>query len=212
MRVRSAVLVLSVFALPSQLLGQKAAAAAATTWGPWAAVNMTTFGGDDVSDADNRTAFGFGVQLQHSLGNATFFGSGLHYAMRGAKTTDQGITGTFKLSYVEVPILLGYRFPTSGQVRPYLMGGGHIGVKVGCSLEASQGSQSASISCEDAGAEVKSTDFALQGGAGLNFGLGANTLSVDLRYAYGLQNLQEGAEMKNRGFTLGVGYMLPLGR
>ncbi len=49
MRVRSAVLVLSVLALPGQLFGQKAAAVAATTWGPWAAVNMTTFGGDDVS-------------------------------------------------------------------------------------------------------------------------------------------------------------------
>jgi hypothetical protein len=68
------------------------------------------------------------------------------------------------------------------------------------------------MSCKDAGVEVKSTDFAAVGGAGLNFLTGANSVSVDLRYSLGLQDIQEGSSAKNRGFTLGLGYMIPLGR
>ena len=207
MRVRTAVLLTSIVVLPSTMLAQKSSVAA-TTWGPWAALNMTTIDGDDAGDVGNRTAFGLGVSLQHSLGNAAFFGTGLHYAMRGSKEDD----ATLKLNYIELPLLIGYRFPTAGAVRPYVMGGGHVAFKAGCNLAGESGGVSASMSCEDAGLEVKSTDFAAIGGAGLNFLVGANTFSVDLRYAMGLQDIAEDASIKNRGFTLGLGYMFPLGR
>jgi hypothetical protein len=173
---------------------------------------MTTVDGDDAGDVGNRTAFGLGVQLQTAVGNAAFFGTGLNYMMRGFKEEDPSGTATFKLNYIELPLLLGYRFPTSGAVRPYVMGGGHVAFKAGCQVAGESGGVSASMSCEDAGIEVKSTDFAAVGGAGLNFLAGANTVSVDLRYSLGLQDISEGNSAKNRGFTLGLGYMIPLGR
>ncbi len=212
MRIASAVLVLSALTLTSQdAIGQ--AKSAATTWGPFAAVNMTTFGGSDVDNAKNRMAFGFGVDLERTFSAAGFFRTGLHYAMRGAKADEGGVDMTFKLNYVEVPLILGYRFPTQGKVHPYVMGGGHFGFNVGCEVEGSQGGTTATIECDDPqlDIDVSSTDFGALAGGGLSFAVGANTMSVDLRYSLGLKEIAPDSDTKNRGFTLGVGYMIPLG-
>ena len=99
-------------------------------------------------------------------------------------------------------------------MRPYFLGGLNAGFKTGCSLEGSNGSSTVSIACDDPniGADISSTDFALVGGAGLSLPIGLSSVRLDVRYAYGLTNVAKDADTKNRGFTFGIAYMIPMGR
>ncbi|MFL5614114.1 MAG: porin family protein [Gemmatimonadaceae bacterium] len=182
--------------------------------GPFAGLNYTKFGGNDGGDSDSRTDFAIGGQIDYDFVGGALFRTGLIYSRRGAETSDAGTTVAIKLSYLEVPILVGYQFPTTSSVRPYFLGGLNAGFKTGCSFEGSNGSSTASIACDDPniGANMSSTDFALVGGAGLSLPIGLSSVRLDVRYAYGLTNVAKDADTKNRGFTFGLAYMIPMGR
>lgn len=158
--------------------------------------------------------FAVGGQLDFKVEQNGLFRTGLVYSRRGFKMSDQGVTVNFKFSYLEVPLLLGYRFPTSGGPRPYVLGGANVAFKVGCSIEASGGGQSASEACDNIDPTLKfsSTDFAAVAGGGLEFPVGVNTLTVDLRYALGFQKVEKSTDIKNKGLTLGFAFMVPVGR
>jgi hypothetical protein len=183
-------------------------------WGPFAGLNYTSVYGSDVSDASSRADFAVGGQVDFSLTPDVLFRSGLVYSRRGAKNSDQGVTETIKIDYVEVPVLLGYRFANTGGARPYVIGGGQLGFKVGCDLEESSGGVSGSIACDDpqVGGDFASTDISVLGGAGVAIPMGINSFTIDLRYALGLQKIEKNTQAKNRGFTLGFGFMMPLGK
>jgi hypothetical protein len=183
--------------------------------GPFGGLNYTTFGGSDAAGSDSRTDFALGGQVDYDFIQGGLFRTGLIYSRRGAQTTDNGTTIALKLSYLEVPLLVGYQFPTSTSLRPYVIGGANVGFKTGCSLEGSDGTTSVSVSCDDPNADlenVSSTDFALVGGAGMAMRAGVSSVRFDVRYAYGLTKLVSDANTTNRGFTFGIAYMIPLGR
>lgn len=189
------------------------AQSAPTVVGPVLGVNLATLSGSDVTDASSRTGFAFGVQLQHRFQGGGFLRTGLVYSMRGASASDLGVKVTFKENYIELPVLLGYRFPMEGQTRPFLMAGAQVGFKASCKIEASSGGTSASVNCDDSsiGGNFSSTDFALVGGGGVTFSMARGMVSVDARYTLGLQNIEQDTKAKNRGLTLAVSYMMPLG-
>jgi Outer membrane protein beta-barrel domain len=184
------------------------------SFGPFAGLNYTTFGGSDAEGSDSRTDVAIGGQLDYDFIQGGLFRTGLIYSRRGAESSDNGTTIALKLSYLEVPLLVGYQFPTSSSVRPYFMGGANVGFKTGCSFEGSNGSATVSLPCDDPNvdANISSTDFALVGGAGLAMQVGASSVRLDMRYAYGLTKLVSDANTTNRGFTFGVAYMIPIGR
>ena len=182
--------------------------------GPFAGMNYTSFSGDDADGTDARWDFALGGQLDVLFGGTGLFRSGLIYSGRGAQTTENGATLKVKLHYLEVPLLLGYRFPTTG-VRPYVEGGAQVGFKTGCKLEGSEGGTTVSLDCEDpdlGAGEFASTDFSLVGGGGIAVPFGRGDLTFDLRYAFGLTKIEDSSDIKNRGFTFGVGLMFPIGR
>lgn len=197
--------------------GRSAAAAAGsstTSVGPVVGLNYTTFYGSDAKGSDYRLGAMAGLQLDHDLGPAGTFRTGLAYSRRGAEFTDQGVTDRLLLSYIEIPLMLGYRFGTAGAMRPYLMGGGHVGFKVGCTLEETSGGVTASVSCDDPNvdANVSSTDVHVGAAAGLLFPGRASSFDVHLGYSLGLTKLVKDANSKNSGFTLAVAYLIPLGK
>jgi hypothetical protein len=191
-----------------------AAASSRLSLGPFVGLNYFTFYGSDAGDANSRVDFAVGGQLDYDFAAGGLFRTGLIYSRQGAEMSDQGTMVKFKINYIEVPLLFGYRFPTSSGVRPYLLGGGQLGFKVGCSVEGSQGSTTVSFACDDPnlGLDVSSFDFELGGGAGLAFPAGSGSFTVDARYMLGLTKVVKDAEVKNRGFTFGVAYMFPIGR
>ena len=190
-----------------------AVTASTTSIGPVLGLNYTTFTGSDAKGAEYKPDVYVGGLVDFTLGVNGMFRTGLVYAGRGAKESDQGVTGKVKLHYLEIPLMLGYRFGMPGAARPYVMGGGHVGFKTGCSLEASQGGVSASVACDDPNADLKveSTDVAVTGGAGVAIPAGTSSLDLHVAYAYGLTKLVSDANTKNAGFTLAVAYMIPIG-
>jgi hypothetical protein len=182
--------------------------------GPFMGLNYTSAYGSDASGVNSRTDFAFGGQLEVALSRDGMFRTGLIYSRRGFGAVESGTTFSFEINYIEVPFLLGYRFPTGSNIRPYIMGGGQLGFKVGCLFEGSNSTASATVSCEDPsiGADFESTDFSAVGGAGIAIPVGLDQFIVDVRYALGLMKIERNSEIKNRGFTFGMGLMIPVGR
>ena len=182
--------------------------------GPFVGMNYTSFYGSDAEGVNSRWDFTAGGQLDVDFADVAFFRTGLLYAGRGAQTTESGVNVKVKLRYVELPLMLGYRFPTTG-VRPYVAGGVHVAFKTACDFEGSSGGITESAACDDpnlGGGDFASTDFAILGGGGLLMPVGTGDLTLDARYALGLTKIEKSSDVKNRGFTVGVGFMIPIGR
>ena len=130
------------------------------------------------------------------------------YVQKGAKTLNGNITGKLKLPYFEIPILAKVRIPAKGGsiVSPHAYAGPALAFKAGCHLNATDGTNSLSQSCDAANIKVKSTDFSLAFGGGVDVGRAI----VDVRYDLGLSKLGDDPsgknDVKSRTFYLLAGW------
>lgn len=181
------------------------------TVGPYVGVNYTTVGGSDATNPGYRAGLAAGLQLDAAFDGGVFLRTGVLYSMRGAKDTESGVDITLKENFIEVPVLLGYTFaPAGSSVRPFVLAGGLADFKISCDLEGATGGTTTSVKCDDTG-NFAGTDFAVVGGAGVMFPAASGNVSLDARYAYGLQNIAKDSNVKHRGFTVGIAYMIPFG-
>jgi hypothetical protein len=182
-----------------------------------AGIASATFGGDDVDDAESRTAFWAGGFLTFPLTPGFAIQPEVLYASKGAAAS-----GAFdgdvelRIAYIEIPVLAKFTVGTS-IARPYFFAGPTIGFKVSCEVEARGGGISISADCdedEEAGSEIKSVDIGAAFGAGFDYDLGGVTLVVDGRYGLGFSSIVEGPgdpDVKNRAFAFLAGVSIPLG-
>jgi hypothetical protein len=205
---------LAVLSVPAVAQAQtksaySAPARMATMWGPFVGANFATFGGSSASGAGftSKTGLTAGLEVQHHLAPSLFLRFGALYSMRGADNSG----GNTNLNYIEIPVMLGYAFHMQGsRTRPYLLAGGQFAIKASCTI-------SGAGACDAAlGTKVSSTDLGATFGAGVMFPAGQRGhVVVEGRYLVGLTNLVSsaggGAELKNKGFTVDFGYMVPLG-
>ena len=95
----------------------------------------TTLRGSSDSDFSTKTGFAGGLGLGFDLGLTGWaFQPEVLYIVKGAsaRTTldDIPIEATFDLTYLEVPVLLLYRFDTGGKVHPKLFAGPSLAFKL----------------------------------------------------------------------------------
>lgn len=119
---------------------------------------------------------------------------------------DRGVPGSgtgnvsYEFGYLEIPLLLKLRTPTGGAVRPNVFAGPTLGIKLYGELDD-----------DDLDDELKSTDWGITAGAGLDFAsYGRRTITLDGRYTWGLVDVFDvtgDPEARNAGFivTLGIG-------
>jgi opacity protein-like surface antigen len=174
-------------------------------------------GGPDATDINGTyTGFGVGgfVGIQVTPGFA--IEPEVLYIQKGAKETSSSntgtITGKIKVPYVEFPVLAKLRIPAKGGsiVSPHLYAGPALAFKAGCHAKFSQGSQSISDSCDatSLNIKIKSTDFSLAFGGGVDVGRAI----IDVRYDLGLSKLGNDPaptaqnDVKNRTFYLLAGW------
>ena len=177
--------------------------------GPVLGLTSAGFGGEDAEESESKVGLLFGGFLSFGISGNFSLETGAFYSQRGAKFTDEGITAKLKLNYIEVPAHLTARFPGSGTVTPFVGVGPALGFKVGCSVSFSGGGASVSTDCSEAedelGSDIKGVDFGLSGTAGVDI----RNIRVALAYFLGLSSIdgsEDGANVKNRVFTLSVGY------
>ena len=197
-----------VGALAFAVLVTAPAPAAAQTpihYGITAGVNLAGVSGD-VGDllTENRTGFAAGGFAEIGLSPAFSIRPEVLYSQKGAKESEGGDEIVFKLTYIEIPVLAKYAIPMEGSLRPWLAAGPAVSFKAGCDIETDIGGSEDSLDCDETEFQMKSTDFSLLFGAGVDVG----AFSLGIRYDLGLANTLDvdGFDSKNKTLSLMAGY------
>lgn len=169
-----------------------------------AGANLAKFSGD--GGTDNRTGLVAGIGLVKPLAPGWAFEPEVTYAMKGAKSSGSFAgttsTATFKLNYIEIPLLFRYEFSGGSNVRPFINFGPAPAFKVSCDGEVKSGGTTVSGSCDDNNLDTKSFDIGLVGGAGLAFHHMRHTITVGGRFDYGLIDAFDNGDAKNRVWSI----------
>lgn len=173
-----------------------------------AGLNVSDFSGDDAPEnTDPRLGFSGGLFATIPVGaSGLFVQPEVIYTQKGVKSGDDrsGESGTLKLDYVEVPVLLGYAVPvTQSGLTLGAYAGPAVAFKAGESLEFNSALGGGSLDSD------LFRDIDLGGAAGVT--VGAGPFAVDGRYTFGLANAldtEEGdlSEVRNNVFTIAATY------
>jgi hypothetical protein len=172
-----------------------ASAQSGPTFGLLAGVTSSkvTLSGDAVTvDLGSRTGFSGGVSLRTPLSPMFDLEVDALYAQKGFKIddSDSDASAEVKLGYIDIPVLLSYRFGT-GPTQPFIAAGGTVSIKIGCDLGATSGGISASTDCaEVVEGDIAGMDLGLTVGAGIRF----NRFSLQARYTSGLSEVVDDGE------------------
>ncbi len=174
---------------------------------------------------DTRTVVALGPFVEFELGGIFSVQPELLYSQKGASFSEPGIDLTFKLNYIEVPVLLKARLsPPGSPVRPSVYAGPVVGLESKCEVEGSAEGVSANIDCAEfaelsegeVDIQTKSVDFGLALGFGVDIPAGPVVVVGDVRYTLGLTDVNDvtGAsalDIKNRAWSVFAGVGIPLG-
>lgn len=106
------------------------------------------------------------------------------------------IDETYRISYLEVPMLATVRLPLPGRFSPQI----HVGQFVGFTLDAELPERGEFD-------EVRRTSYGLLIGAGLDYSLkSGRALTLDVRYNRSLNTFSEDENVRVDGLTIGLGY------
>lgn len=171
------------------------------------------------AESDTRSGFVGGVFAQIGLGDIFALRPEGLLVSKGAKGSEGGIETELELSYVEVPVLLVARIPTSGSIRPLLFAGPTIAFETSCEVEAGDGTTEVEGDCadfdEEDPVETKGTDVGLTFGAGLEIDTGRLLWLLDGRYTLGLTDINDTPNapesVKNRAWSFLAGVGIKIG-
>lgn len=191
-------------------------------------VNLQNINGKDPSgdklEFDMATRFNAGVVVEIPVAPEFFFQSGLSYATKGAKSSDNflgvGTTGEYNLSYIELPLNFLYK-PLLGQGHLLLGFGPYVAYGLGGTAKYSIGGVSSEEDIVFANEYASPLHYAqyfkrLDFGGNLYFGYElSNGITVSLNTQIGMAKINadnttypnDETSFKNTGFGLSVGYM-----
>lgn len=200
---------LTALALALVLVASQAFAAAGTTaFGVKAGLNIASVHGDDADDMlpvgwDSRVAFSVGAFTEIPINGMLSFQPELLYAMKGAKATVEDVEITWKLSYIEIPMLFKVNVPMAGAARPFLVVGPEVGFKTTSKLAGEGGGYSVEMDLEN----VKGTDLGMIIGGGVGFPFMNRMACLEARYDLGLTTIVdvEDVDVKNNAISIMVG-------
>jgi len=192
------------FALVLCVLLVSVAQAQTAKVGVLAGLNLANVSVEDMDDDnfDTRSGLAMGVFLHASMSPYLAFQPELVYASKGFKS--QGFNGdvTSKLNYIDINLLGKVIVPTQAPIRPTLLAGPYAGILVKGEWEDEDGNT------EDI-EDVKSMDFGLIIGGGIDVSLVQNMLSLMVRYEIGLANISDAEgepDVKNKVLSLVAGF------
>lgn len=145
------------------------------------------------TSSSGRTGLIFGGLVDIGFTPKIALETGLRYVMKGftqnGVTTNLGVTNlTFKTNYLEFPVLLKVKFPLT-EVKPYLIGGPTLGLKLTADLDYTS---QAGSGTQDNSTNVESIDFGLLFGGGLDFNIAPKVdLFIQGAYSLGISNVEK---------------------
>lgn len=144
-------------------------------------------------DFDRLTRFGLGVVVGLNLHKNLTLHFEPMYLRKGGKQSDFDLElgnaeFIFKTATIEVPVFLKVGID-SRVLRPYLLAGPIFGFILDTSLEV----EAAGLEFKgDADQIVKTVEFGLGFGGGLDLSVGKHTIFLEGRYTFGLNNINKG--------------------
>lgn len=178
-------------------LSSASVSAQGLTGGLKAGMNIANIYGDDVEDVwDPKIGICVGGFITYSINDIFAIQPELLLSIKGSKAEEEILGETVKttmsLTYLEIPVLakLGPLF---------------VGPSLAIKLSGKRKIDSAKADIEN----LKSTDFGLVFGGGVDFDLGPGKLTVDARYTLGLATIYEPeveTDVKNVVISIMVGY------
>jgi hypothetical protein len=186
-------------------LAAQAPAAVTPRVGIVGGINLASL--SDAGGTSNRTGFVGGVMLSLPVSGNFAFQPEVEYSMKGAASNSSDASAAAKINYVEVPLLLRLDIPASGGVKPFVLAGPTVALKVSCDVEAESGGTSVSFSCDELARELgspgstvsfASTDVGVAVGGGLAFDVGGRALTLGVRYEMGFVSISSQSDSKNR--------------
>ena len=175
-----------------------------------AGINLSRFGGEDVSDVttDGRVGLAVGLFGSFLLSDAFAFQPELLFIQKGADfVAEDGTGGAFRLDYLQIPLLARIRLSTGeAKAVPFVTVGPAIAFRLGCDGGLNTPGGFVSQECESISPSgVASTDFSLIGGAGVEI----SNLILSVRYDYSFSQLNllpDVQKVYNRGFAIMAAY------
>ena len=212
--VRIAAVVYMLSVAPATLVAQESAGVSMDV-GLKAGVNLATLNTSGESPG-RRTGFLGGAHLAISLpGSMFYFQPELLYSAKGFSDTFDGTSGTLALDYIDIPVLVGVHFETSGPATPRVFLGPQASVNLSCNLKGEEQGASASIDCDSdllGGVfDANSVLFDLLFGAGVDLAMGKFDIVFDARYDLGLTDAIDAGDSKMSAWQFMAGAQFPLG-
>jgi hypothetical protein len=182
-----------------------------------AGLAVSNIGGEfgDLLEGDARIGFSGGVFVTIGLRGVFQLQPELLWVAKGATTqleltdTSGGLIGTqdltFALDYLEIPVLARIALPTGGPIRPSLVVGPALAIKLSSRLNSSGPFPNLGRDLDS----VTRTDLGLVMGAGVDLGRGPGRFLLDARYTLGLTNVwgsQSTLNARNGTLALMAGY------
>lgn len=171
----------------------------------------SSVGGDAVILGDWKWGGTAGVVGSYRPARQTAIGLEINWTQKGG--SDVAFTPTeeqdLELQYIEVPLTIGYVTRFSGWESGLYLGI-QIGFQISCRVKgAASGS---SVDCDDTDInEKETTDWSLPFGFFFTRDLGGSSLGLDIRYAYGLSDVFENSNVRNRAWVFRALWTVPLG-
>lgn len=160
-------------------------------------LNLYNIHNDNGVEYDTKAGFHLGLIGHIHINKSFALQPELVYSTQGAKYTVSGTDTKIKLDYLNVPFMFQYMFDNGFRLQ--------AGPQLGLLVKAKTETGNVSVNIKD---NMKTVDF------GLGFGAGyinpASGFGVDARYNLGVSGINENSNVKstNRGFQLGVFYLM----
>jgi hypothetical protein len=179
-------------------------------------VNMADFSGDNAPD-NSSTRTGFCGGAFYGVGINEQFGvrGELNYIQKGAsgdvETEDLDIhSGTYKLDYVEIPLLFVAGFPAGEKFEFSLFAGPTFAFNTTAEVEIPAHNETLDLD------NVKGFEFGAAIGGGVAYMLSSFSIIADVRYGIGATSIREdvagqSVDVKNSGIGVMAGVQFPLG-
>lgn len=173
-------------------------------------VSFSNVTGDEADSFEGKTGFHAGAGIDLPVNDEFSVQPGLSYSTQGADYSDSEFTGTYKLNYLNLPVLARY------EVSPGLTleAGPQIGLLLSAKDEYEFSGSGGSME-EDVKDFTKNIDFGVNIGAGYTFDNGIN---INAHYNLGLSDLNdndefamEGVKWRNSVIQVSLAYYFKLG-
>lgn len=180
-----------------------------------AGISYSKITNDSTGDSDHKLGFAAGLSVSYDLLPGLTLQPELLYVQQGGRWDVNVVEGgtivsnadlTWKLNYVQVPVLARVNLPLLGAFLPTLIGGPALSFKAASTFDLEDGDSLIASGDVD---DLASTDLSLIVGLGFKVGAGPAGFVVDARYNLGSTNLNDTdseVTINNRGFQVLAGF------